>query len=41
MKEIIDNLIDIFEELLEDNKREKIKLVVALQYLKDVKDREE
>jgi hypothetical protein len=39
MKEIIDNLIGVFEELLETNKQEKIQLVVALQYLKDVKEK--
>lgn len=39
MTEIIDNLIGILEDLLETNKLEKIKLVVALQYLKDEKEK--
>lgn len=38
MKKVIDNLIGIFEELLEKNKQEKIVLVVAIQYLKDEKE---
>jgi hypothetical protein len=39
MEEVIDNIIGILEDLLESNKREKIQLVVALQYVRDRREK--
>lgn len=39
MEEVIDNIIGILEDMLETNKQQKIQLVVALQYVKDRKEK--